>query len=411
MKDSIETLRPQEVDGNLNPYYTRTGVGHLVSSILDIDAPNTILDLGAGEGSLSSAATERWPNAKCTTADLAPAACDYLSQMFKKKGVDHTHYNWDVLTTPLPSGMKEDSFDLAVCNPPFYRPTQSIEHLSILSLAKLQQACPSAADNRAEILFLAQNIRLVREGGTIAFIIPDSLLTGERFRAFRRAVLTCYNVSCVVQLPSHSFHNTEARCFVLVIHKEQLPEASVKLVRYQGDAGLLPPILITKEQAEDRMDYDFHAIRAASVQDSFCLRDIKAEVRRGSFSTVQRKASDWPIFHTTDFKSLENCLIEFEEPSMPENGKVVIAEPGDILMARVDRSLHQKIAIVTKGRAAITDCVYRVRVPVEHQQRVFTALRSTHGEQAILSATKGVSARLLGKGTLLGLRLQEPLAS
>jgi type I restriction enzyme M protein len=96
---------------------------------------------------------------------------------------------------------------------------------------------------------------------------------------------------------------------------------------------------------------------------------------------------------------------------MPENEKVVIAEPGDILMARVDRSLHQKIAIVTKGRAAITDCVYRVRVPVEHQKRVFTALRSTHGEQAILSATKGVSARLLGKGTLLGLRLQEPLAS
>ena len=159
------------------------------------------------------------------------------------------------------------------------------------------------------------------------------------------------------------------------------------------------------------MDYDFHASSSDAEQDSFCLQGLRAEVRRGTFSTAQRKSLPESIFHTTDFKAFQCGRVEFSEAPLPNTEKAVVAEAGDILMARVDRSLHQKIAIVTKGRAAITDCVYRVRLPREHQERVFNALRSAHGERALLSATKGVSARLLGKAALLSLKLRDASVS
>lgn len=410
MKDILDQDPTEEPNENLNAYYTRTDVGYLLSSVLDIEEPKTVLDLGAGEGSLSRAASDRWPDAACTTVDIVQSAADHLLEVFGRKKVSHRHYHWDVLTRELPSGIKEETFDLAVCNPPFFKPVQSPDHIEILSLAGLRGACPSPSDNRAEILFLAQNLRLVRRGGTVALIAPDSLLTGDRFRAFRAAILERYNVSCIVQLPGHSFHNTEARCFVLILQKEAPQEHDIRLLRHHSSASL-PPIWISRSQAVERMDYDFHARRSDVGRDGFCLRDLHAEVRRGSFGTAQRKYLSETIFHTTDFKSLQCGQVEFPESPLPGQGRAVIAETGDILMARVDRSLHQKIAIVTKGRAAITDCVYRVRLPKEHQERVFNALRSSHGEQALLAATKGVSARLLGKADLLSIKLRDASAS
>lgn len=406
MKDFIYT----ESRENLNPYYTRAEIGDLLSSVLDIPAPKAVLDLGAGEGSLSGAVSDRWPHAIYTTVDVVQDTGTYLLRMFNHKKVKHHHYHWDVLTKNLPSGLEAAGFDLAVCNPPFFRPNISPDHLEILSLGGLRSACPNPTDNRAEILFLAQNLRLVRPGGTIALIMPDSLLTGDRFRAFRSSVLKKYNVTCVMQLPRHSFHNTEARCFVLVLRKEPPKKDAIRLLRYQQGTDL-PPIWITATQAVNRMDYDFHASHVDTTTDGFRLRDLKAEVRRGTFSTTQRKSLSENIFHTTDFKSLKNGEVAFPPSFPPLKEGAVIAEPGDILMARVDRSLHLKVALVTKGRAAITDCVYRIRLPQEHQKRAFKALRAPQGEQALLSATKGVSARLLGKEALLSLILKEPLSS
>ena len=64
--------------------------------------------------------------------------------------------------------------------------------------------------------------------------------------------------------------------------------------------------------------------------------------------------------------------------------------------------------MVAGGRAAVTDCIYRVRVPAEVRMSVFDALRSPAGMASLLAVTKGVSARLLGKADLLDLRLQLP---
>lgn len=393
--------------GTLNKFYTRAEVGELLTREIGCIAPQSVLDLGSGEGSLASAVARRWPQAPIMTVDVDPACVDDLHAALLSAGCEHhEHRILDVLNSDLPNEFANRRFDLAVCNPPFYRPDWKREFADILREAELASACPSKVDATAEILFLAQNLRLLNEGGTVALIVPDGLATGWRALAFRRAILSHHSLRTVVQLPPYSFLDTEAYCFILILDKGRAdPSDAVKLLRLDEHGDVSEPIFIEQQFAEVRFDYAYHHIALSAPSGATSLRQLGAEVRRGSLSTVQRKASDAFVFHTGDFPSASSsvCL----DKGIPDiSGKrLVVAEPGDILMARVDRELHEKVTFVAEGRAAITDCVYRIRLPEKHQKRAFDALTSAEGRKRIQAATKGVGARLIGKGELLDIPL------
>ncbi len=398
----------------LNRFYTRTAVGELLVDQLGDVRPQNVLDLGAGEGSLSAAVAARWPGIEAVTVDLDSGIAEGLHERLKQAGVGlHRHRLNDVLDSALPEHLADHGlFDLAVCNPPFFRPDWSRDYARILQHADFADACPSTADATAEILFLAQNLRMVRDGGKIALIAPDGLLTGWRSSAFRRALMDRHRIDCVLQLPNHSFHDTEARCFVLIVTKNAGPTEQAKLLRYDATDGLSLPIIISRNDAETRMDFDFHAHRDGRGGQVTTLRELGAEVKRGSLDTVARKAAGFPTFHTTDYRGIAGGIVTLEADfASPDKPKLVIAEAGDILLARVDRNLHEKVVMVAGGRAAVTDCIYRVRVPDKVRASVFDALRSPAGMASLLAATKGVSARLLGKADLLDLPLQLPAES
>jgi type I restriction enzyme M protein len=399
----------EKAQHDLKRFYTRTAVGELlVEQLGDID-PRKVLDLGAGEGSLSVAVVRRWTGAESVTVDLDPSVIDILHANILGAGANrHLHHIHDILDPALPIALeKHGAFDLAVCNPPFFRPTWSRDHAQIFQEANLADACPTIADATAEILFLAQNLRVLRDGGKVALIAPDGLLTGWRTMSFRRTVMEHHSVDCVMQLPNYSFHDTEARCFILILTKNAGPTRRVKLLRYDLEAGLSDPIYVGRDEAEQRMDFDFHSTHSRRSGGTTTLRRICAEVRRGSIDTTARKAATFPTFHTTDYREFSDGLIALADTSNhPAGRRLVIAEAGDILMARVDRSLHLKVGIVMSGSAPVTDCIYRVRVPPPHRVRAFDALRSPSGAASLLAVTKGVSARLLGKADLLDLPLQ-----
>ena len=88
------------------------------------------------------------------------------------------------------------------------------------------------------------------------------------------------------------------------------------------------------------------------------LRELGADIKRGSMSTVEARDADFPIFHTSDYANLSGGEIRLELSMPSAAGKrLITVAPGDILMARVDRKLHEKVAIVVSGEAALTDCV------------------------------------------------------
>jgi type I restriction enzyme M protein len=393
---------------DLNRFYTRSRIGDLLADQLGNEPPVNALDLGAGEGTLADAVLNRWTDTTIVTVDIdasiKPSLCSRLAGRGRGGHLHHVH---DVLDPALPNVLgSTETFDLAVCNPPFHRPPWKRDYARILQDAGLADACLSTADVTAEVIFFAQNLRMLRDGGRIAFIAPDGLVTGARAASFRRAVLRQHGIDAVIQLPAHSFHDTEARCFIVIATKNARDRVDrIRLLRHEADGTLSGPLLITPDDAERRMDYDHHAAMVATGGGEITtLRNLGADVRRGSLSTTERRQARFPTFHTTDYASLENgeaSLGASIVPNYPD--RVVVAEKGDILIARVDRSLHTKVAIVMEGKAAITDCVYRVRLPQQHRAGAFRALRSEDGVANLLAATKGVSARLLGKADLLDL--------
>jgi type I restriction enzyme M protein len=394
-------------EGTLNKFYTRSDVGDLLSREIGAVEPLAVIDLGAGEGSLASAIARRWPKASVTTVDVDPSCIDDLHTSLTIAGCrNHEHRTLDVLKADLPSEFAGYRFDLAICNPPFYRPHWKREFADILRDADLVDACPTVPEATAEILFLAQCLRLLKTGGTIALIIPDGLATGWRAVAFRRALLRQHTLRTVVQLPPNSFFDTEAYCFILILDKGQTgSDLPVKLLRLDDSGTISDSIFVSALSAEARFDYAYHSVAQSSPLGATSLRQLGAEVRRGSLSTVERKSAGMFVFHTGDFpKSVQSVCFGTE---IPYSGvkNMVVAESGDILMARVDRELHDKITIVETGKFAITDCVYRIRLPEQHRRRVFDALTSKDGRERIRAATKGVGARLLGKGELLDLPL------
>lgn len=389
----------------LNRFYTRASVGQLLIELIEGFEPRSVIDLGAGDGSLTAAAAQRWPTATTVTVDVDPTCIDnLLGSTFQIATAGHFHHQHNVFDFQLPQCLLGyGGFDLAVCNPPFHRPPWNRDFARILQAANMEDACPSIADVTAELVFFAQNVRLVRPGGVVAFIAPDGLMTGWRTLPFRKYLLRNHLVECVVQLPNHSFHDTEARCFVLVMRNGDRPKGDIRLLRFDKIYGLSAPLLVSREAAEGRLDYEFHAV--SGIDGGRTLASLGADVRRGSLGTVEARCAPFPVFHTSDFRLAEAGEIHFPNVSLATGKRLVIAEPGDILMARVDRSLHEKVALVVNGKAPITDCVFRVRVAKKHQRQAFDALRSPTGRGMLKAATKGVSARLLGKADLLSLPL------
>ena len=404
MNDRIKLTKfAEKRSDDLNKFYTRSAVGQLLCDHLQMDQPRSVIDLGAGEGSLSVAVAERWPEASFVAVDIDPSSVPYLKERLNALGVErHEHFLIDVLTTNLGSTEGHGEFDLAVCNPPFFRPGWRREFNDLLDAADLGQAVPNQEVN-AEEVFLAQNLLALRDGGTLALIVPDGMMTGRRSQRLRSALLRQHSVETVIQLPSNAFQDTDAYCFIMILKKGVGPSKEVKLLQYHRKTGLSEPIHVSAAAAESRMDFDYHVTHRPGPKDAITLRMLGADIRRGSLNSVELRAADYSTFHTNGYDKPKLSL----EGDIPEEivDKVVVAEPGDILVARIDRNFHKKVAIVEAGRAAITDCVYRVRIPKAFQQAVFTALRSPEGEAALKASSKGVSARLLGKGDFLDLPL------
>lgn len=390
-------------------FYTRPAVGDVLVTLMGEITPRRILDLGAGGGALSRAARLRWTNSDITTVDVDEAiAPDAFSTIGLAGPGLHRHVVADVLDADLPDRLGEvaGGFDAALCNPPYIVPRWQPSFARILEEAGLDGLFHTKHEPSAEAIFIAQNLRLTRDGAQIGLIVPDGLVTGRRFRAFRRAILQNHTVQSVVQLPRGSFRRTDAQAFILVIAKGVLSQEGIALHRMGAEGSLSEPICVTRDQAEERLDYGHHVLFQHPANPSSTLADLGAEVRRGSLETPQARTTHLPVFHTTDFPAERSDTGLALADCNPETfGNLIVAEPGDILIARVDRSLHRKVVQVGSGRAALTSCVYRVRVAQDVRAAVFASLTSPQGCARLASTARGVGPRMLGKEDLLRMPL------
>lgn len=345
-------------------YYTKPVIGQTLVDLMNLRQPAGLIDLGVGGGSLTVAAARRWSNLHLLTIDVDPASDRHLSKLLAREEIgSHLHLRADALEPRL-AGLVQEEFgkaDAAVCNPPFTTPIWKSGFDEILEESGFSGCMPVLADADSALLFLSQALRLLGQGSTLGIILPDSLVSGAKYRKFRRELLLRYRVDVVVRLPTNSFQHTEALAHIVVIRKGYGGSDQVPLRKLVNGRLLTRTALVDVEQATHRMDYDYHATAAAvnwpSNQNRVRpLSELVKGVQRGSLEATASREAGIEVFHTTDMQpSMAGRWIALPEKEPNDSDRRVWARPGDLLVARVGRNLEAKVLGVNSGCALLTD--------------------------------------------------------
>ncbi|AFM35524.1 MULTISPECIES: N-6 DNA methylase [Stutzerimonas stutzeri subgroup] len=410
----MRTYEHAKATDHLGRYYTQNAISRFLVELFPHESPLFVLDLGAGEGALSLAASTKWSNADLITIDVDSVASQVLTERllageFRGK---HHHLPDDALGLNLKDSLAARSIgplDVAICNPPFLIPKWCDDYSSILEDAGFSGSLPAITTTDAAALFLAQNMRLIAEGGSLGIIVPDSLVCAEKYLGFRSSLLDKYDVLQAIRLPRGSFVGTDALAHILVISKRKPTSGLVRLSCLPSEHGGLLNMTVDRDLAAKRLDFFYHSAQMLNNNSTIILSDVIIDLRRGSLNSAEVRSAESFVLHTTDINA--NMLgkwVDFSKRKFAP-GKVPritsIAEPGDIVIARVGRNAAEKVIGISGGPVALSDCLYRVRVKDEYRDLVLNSLSSLPGKRWMEMHAYGVAARHINKSDLLNMPL------
>ena len=230
---------------------------------MSLPRADTVLELGVGEGALLGPAFARWKDARLITVDIDEHSVSSLLQRYPA----HAHFCLDALDLRLPERLELQprSVDAAVCNPPYIRNEWRPAFSELLEDAGLSGCIPVHRDAAAEVLFLAQNLRLLRDGGSLGIIVPDRIVTGSSMRLLREHLVEEHGLVAVIQLPERIFRKTEAKTYILVLNKKRPSSGQLPLYKLDASGALSRPPKILSEQASERLDFDYFSFSRADL--------------------------------------------------------------------------------------------------------------------------------------------------
>jgi len=168
---------------------TPSVIADFMASLFDIPrSPVSLMDAGAGIGSLAIAAVRRLGNVEWLDAwEIDPLMFGHLETSLMKLGVKHRVLAADfiesaVLQIALSTGRR---YTHAILNPPYRKLNSSSVHRALLRKVGIETVNLYTA-------FVALCVLLMQEQGQVVAIIPRSFCNGPYYRPFRELLLnTC----------------------------------------------------------------------------------------------------------------------------------------------------------------------------------------------------------------------------
>jgi type I restriction enzyme M protein len=380
----------------LGRFYTSEAISGLLVSKFRQDSPRNILDIGAGDGSLLNAAYKRWKNATFHAADIDPESIAKISKKLPFVRLQHISGLSPGLDQKM--NLEVDSVDVAICNPPYLRIKNTPQTMSFLREAGFVNS-KRLKRLTSDIVFLAQNLFLLKVGGELGIILPDSIFSGHEFACLREDLGAYNKINGIIQLPDKIFYKTEARTHILMLEKGGKSNPIITLYKSNDRGELEAALYISKEEAVQRMDYSYYWWKSHQGRPGpcSCLGDMGVEIKRGRSSKKFLQKAGIKFFHTSSFPS-SNPTVKLENFSYPGE---VMAEPGDILISRVGKRCIGRVAMVESGTQVISDCIYRLRTLGKYREIIWKALESPGGKKWLEAHAHGVCSRCLSKKDLL----------
>lgn len=358
---------------------------------LNLTTPKVALDIGFGSGNLLHAAKRRWNDLSLVGIDIdnkniAHAQSQKLIEAIKFNGFDPS--------LPDIINQRFGDIDLLIGNPPYYsRELDSNAKTILNSIGLLDCISKHIKKIPAELIFLAQNLRLLSKTGELGIIVPAGLISGEKWILVREFLFSNYHVSNVIQLPTNSFKRTDAQTFILIIKQKSDSYENTSL-SHANESNVLN---IKLKDAIVRADYDYYT-EASKVITSKCINLTDFDIYRGNKShNYLARTSDIHL-HTTNMPD-NFAKRSFANAPLKEAKNT---ELGDILIARVGRRCLGRIVYVEGGCIPISDCIIGIRPKTKNiGKAIFKKLSSSDCRNYLHHVSLGVGAKYITYKTII----------
>ena len=248
---AFETFMGSFFRGNFGQYFTPREIVKFIVDVLPIEHDSKVLDTSCGSGGfllyalnkVRNKATELYPNyAKDVRQhdrwfkywhDFAEKnlygieISEQISRAAKMNMIIHDDGHTNVITSDgLVSdetiiaktnnqGFKYGTFDFIITNPPFGSTVRQSEqaYLKTYQLGKKEEdwlavATPpqNTRDGQStEVLFIEQDYKFLKEGGYLAIVLPDGILTNSSMQYVRTQIEDWFRIVAVVSMPQIAF--------------------------------------------------------------------------------------------------------------------------------------------------------------------------------------------------------------
>ena len=248
---AFETFMGSFFRGNFGQYFTPREIVDFIVDVLPIRNDSKVLDTSCGSGGfllyalnkVRNQATEYYPNWKNDTKQYAkwfPYWHDFaqnnlygieiseqISRAAKMNMIIHDDGHTNVVTSDglvsdeqlfsktKNQGFKYGTFDFIITNPPFGSSIRQSEqaYLKTYQLGKKEEdwlAVKSTAESirdsqNTEVLFIEQDYKFLKDGGYLAIVLPDGILTNSSMQYVRTQIEDWFRIVAVVSMPQTAF--------------------------------------------------------------------------------------------------------------------------------------------------------------------------------------------------------------
>lgn len=272
---AFETFMGSFFRGDFGQYFTPRNIVSFIVDSLPIDEKDCVLDTSCGSGGFLLHALDKVRRAAREFYELEEGEeetveCheqwheftkynlygieinEQISRTAKMNMIIHegSHANIvtsDGLISPYDlrkktgiKGFAENSFDYIITNPPFGSTIKQTEkaylHQYKLATKDVDWLNPnSKASNRpsqsTEVLFIEQAERYLREGGYLAIVVPDGILTNSSMQYIRDYISDTFRVVAIISMPQIAFaaNGAGVKSSVMFLKKYAFAEKQLRI--------------------------------------------------------------------------------------------------------------------------------------------------------------------------------------
>ncbi|ENW81335.1 hypothetical protein F909_02626 [Acinetobacter sp. ANC 3929] len=385
---SLKTSHVRKKSDYWGRYYTPKHIADLlIGTIGKIENAN-ILDLGCGTGNLIYSALEKSINSTFLGVDIDPIAIKTLK--------DKNLANLNLITNDiLELELQENFYDIALSNPPYTYYKLDFDYSQNVFLEKnlfKNLKIPSP------FIFLDKMLKATKTNGVIAIILPNGILTNSKWILIRNHLLNEFTVSKIIELPPHTFSETETIAHIVIIKKIKPSTNYLINMKKINPCG---SILEKKYRSSKLIDKNW------TIETNFgnkkLLKDYILKLQRGVVNSKQIKSQGLNVFHTKDFNKNSTSIPLSFIVNRRQNG--TFAKKGDILISRVGRNHFEKIAVVENDYIEISDSVILIRPKLNNKKFILKFLLSEEGKMQLKNSASGTSAKFITYEKILNLKV------